>query len=131
MIVPPLLANAAWDFVVGFFETGGPFMVPLLGCAVWAVVVTVRRLRALRRELVLPRFLRAGIEKLAPGTDTGHLWALADGNPAALARITQAGLRHLDFPKEENAAAVQTAARREGPRSEGEALRPGAPRRDR
>ncbi len=113
MLLPPVLANAFWDFAVGFFETGGPFMVPLALCAVWAVVVTIRRLRALRRELVLPRFLRAAIEKLIPGTDTGHLWALAEGNPAALARITQAGLRHLDYPKEENATAIQTAARRE------------------
>ena len=109
----PFLAATPWEYTVGFFEAGGPFMVPLALCALWAVVVTIRRLRALRRELVLPRFLRSAIEKLPPGTDTGHLWQLAEGNPAALARITQASLQHLDYPKDENAAAVQTAARRE------------------
>ena len=108
-----MLAIAAWDIVVGFFETGGPFMVPLAACAVWAVWVTARRLLALRRELVLPRFLKAGIERLDPGTDTGHLYQLAERDPAPLARITLAGLRHLDYPKEETVAAVQTAARRE------------------
>ena len=111
--LPPFLANVLWDDAVGFFEAGGPFMVPLTLCALWAVVVTIRRLLALRRELVMPRFLRAAIEKLAPGTDTGHLWQLAEGSQAALARITQAGLRHLDFPKDENTTAVQSAARRE------------------
>ena len=109
----PFLAASPWEYAVGFFEAGGPFMVPLALCALWAVVVTIRRLLALRRELVLPRFLRSAIEKLSPGTDTGHLWQLAQGSPAALARITQASLQHLDYPKDENAAAVQTAARRE------------------
>jgi biopolymer transport protein ExbB len=110
---PPCLAFAPWDLLVGFFETGGPFMVPLALCGIWAAVVTIQRLLALRRELVMPRFLRAAIEKLPAGTDTGHLWQLAERSHAALAQITLAALRHLAFPKDENAAAVQTAARRE------------------
>ena len=110
---PPVLALALWDFTKDFFEAGGPFMVPLALCAVWAVVVTIQRFLALRRELVMPRFLKAAIERLTPGTDTGHLAQLAERSPAALARITQAALAHLDYPKDENTAAVQAAARRE------------------
>ena len=68
-------------------------MVPLAACAVAAVVISIVRVRALQRERVLPRFLRAAIEKLKPGTDVDHLWRLADENPAALARITRAGIR--------------------------------------
>ena len=107
------VANAFWDAFVGFFERGGPFMVPLAACAVAAVGITLIRLRALQRERVLPRFLRAAIEKLTPGTDVGHLWNLADENPAALARITRAGLLEIDQSREASADAIQTAARRE------------------
>ena len=113
------VANAFFDGLARFFEAGGLFMIPLALCALTAVVVTLLRFRALRRELVLPRFVRNAIQKLAPGTDTGHLWRLVEENPAALARITRAGLRHLDLPRTENTEAVQTAARREILRLEG------------
>ncbi len=113
------VANAFWDAFVGFLERGGPFMVPLAVCAVAAVVISILRARALQRERVLPRFLRAAIEKLAPGTDVGHLWRLVDANPAALARITRAGLQQLDQSREVSADAVQIAARREIVRLEG------------
>ena len=113
------VANAFWDAFVGFFERGGPFMVPLAVCAVAAVVISILRVRALQRERVLPRFLRAAIEKLTPGTDVGHLWRLVDENPAALARITRAGLQQLDQSRDVSADAVQIAARREIVRLEG------------
>ena len=115
----PVVANAFWDAFVGFFERGGPFMVPLAVCALAAVVISILRVRALRRERVLPRFLHAAIEKLPPGTDVGHLWRLVDENPAALARITRAGLRELDQSREASTDAVQVAARREVMRLEG------------
>ena len=107
------VANVFFDHATRFFESGGLFMVPLAACALTALFVTVQRLSALRRENVLPRFVYHAIEKLAPGTDTGYLWRLVEENPAALARITRAGLRHLDLPRAENTEAVQTAARRE------------------
>ena len=113
------IANAIFDRAARFFESGGLFMIPLAICALTALVVTIMRLRALRREQVLPRFVYHAIEKLTPGTDTGHLSRLVEDNPAALARITRAGLRHLDVPRAENVEAVQTAARREIMRLEG------------
>ncbi len=115
----PVVANAFWDAFVGFFERGGPFMVPLAACAVAAVAISALRVRALQRERVLPRFLRAAIEKLTPGTDVGHLWRLVEDNPAALARITRAGLQQLDQSRDVSADAVQVAARREVMRLEG------------
>jgi biopolymer transport protein ExbB len=108
-----VLANVVWDFLGDFLEKGGPFMVPLAICAVVAVIVAIRRSLALRRRDVLPRFLRAALIALAPGTDTGHLWQLVKDNPAALARITKVALLHMDQPREENMEVVQTAARRE------------------
>lgn len=113
------VAAAFFDGLTRFFEAGGLFMIPLAACALTALVVTVLRLLALKRESVLPRFVRNAIEKLVPGTDTGHLWRLVEENPAALARITRAGLRHLDLTRAENTEAVQTAARREIMRLEG------------
>lgn len=109
----PTIAFAFFDAFKNFFEAGGLFMVPLAVCAFAALVLTMLRLRALRRELVLPRFVRAAIEKLTPGTDVGHIRQLVEGNPAALAQIIRAGLRHLDLTRAENSALVQTAARRE------------------
>ena len=113
------LANVVWDAFTGFFERGGPFMVPLAVCALAVVVISILRARALQRERVLPRFLRAAIEKLTPGTDVGHLWRLVENNPAALARITRAGLQGLDQSRKVSTDAVQTAARREVLRLEG------------
>ncbi len=115
----PLVAFALWDKLVEFFEAGGPFMAPLIVCALAAVVVAGRRVRALRRERVLPRFVRNAIEKLPAGTDTGHIWQLVETNPAALARIARAGLLHLELPRKDNTGLVQTAARREIMRLEG------------
>ena len=117
--MPPFVAFAMWDKLVDFYEAGGPFMAPLTVCALVAVVVAFLRLRALRRERVLPRFVRNAIEKLPAGTDTGHIWQLVDENPAALARIARAGLLHMEMPRAENTGMVQTAARREIMRLEG------------
>ena len=114
-----MLALAFFDPIRKFFEAGGLFMIPLAVCALAALIVTGVRLRALRRERVLPRFVRAAIEKLSPGTDTGHIWQLVDDNPAALARIVRSGLRHLDLTRAENTGMVQTTARREMLRLEG------------
>ena len=119
MIVMPFVAFAPWDSLVDFFEAGGPFMAPLAVCAVVAVVMAGLRVRALQRERVLPRFVRNAIEKLPPGTDTGHIWQLVEENPAALARIARAGLLHMELPRTENTGMVQTAARREIMRLEG------------
>ncbi len=115
----PLVAFAWWDRLAEFFEAGGPFMAPLAVCALAAVVVAIRRVRALRRERVLPRFVRNAIEKLPAGTDTGHIWQLVETNPAALARIARAGLLHMELPRKDNTGLVQTAARREIMRLEG------------
>lgn len=111
--MPTSFANAYFEGIARFFEAGGPFMVPLAGCAVGALVVTGLRLRALRRERVLPRFVRAAIEKLTPGTEVGHIHQLVDDNPAALARIVRSALSHLDLTRAENTALVQSTARRE------------------
>ena len=108
-----VVANAVSDLLLQFLEQGGPFMVPLAACALVAIVVAIRRMRALRRKDVLPRFLRSALLALSPGTDTGHLWQLVKDNPAALARITKAALLHMDRPRDENTEVVQTAARRE------------------
>ena len=119
MSLTPTFAFALYDGAARFFEAGGPFMVPLAACALTAVGLTLWRLRALRRERVLPRFVRAAIEKLPPGTDVGHIRQLVEGNPAALARIARTGLLNLELTRGENAGLVQTTARREMLRLEG------------
>ena len=108
-----VIANTFFTGIADFFKAGGLFMVPLAACAVAAVIVAGVRVRALQRERVLPRFVRAAIEKLTPGTDVGHIWQLVEDNPAALARITRSGLMHLDLTRSENSGMVQTTARRE------------------
>ena len=107
------VASAFFDRISDFFKAGGLFMVPLAVCAVAAMIVAAMRVKALQRERVLPRFVRAAIEKLKPGTDVGHIWQLVEDNPAALARITRSGLLHLDLTRSENTGMVQTTARRE------------------
>ncbi len=102
--------------VVDFFLKGGFFMLPLMACSVVALTVILLRAHALRRSSVLPDILLQKIEALPLENDheaIESLSRLVRGDPSALARILDVGLRHLAWPKSENIEAVQTRARHE------------------
>lgn len=109
----PLLSSLSSVFQ--FFAHGGFFMVLLLVCSWVAVAVVILRGLALRRRLVMPPLIKDQIEALQPDDSLGiaRLSRSVQHDGSTLARIAQAGLEHLNWPKMENLEAVQTRARNE------------------
>lgn len=111
----PLLLAVSSSSIYRFFAQGGFFMILLMICSVISVAVIVLRGLALRRSLVMPPEIEREIESLGPEDSEGvvRLSRLVREDVSALGRITQAGLRNLNWPKTENIDAVQTRARHE------------------
>ncbi len=104
--------------VINFFTEGGIFMVPLVLASVIAVALMLERGLALRRERVIPAALAEAIDELRHGGSTRTLEQLSAGESTTLARLVRFALRHLPWPKYENAEALQTKARAEVSRLE-------------
>src|SRR4029453_9375323 len=104
----PLLASI--QSIFQFFVQGGFFMGLLLLCSWVAVAVIIMRGLALRRPLVMPPVIEQEIEMLQPDDTDGvvKLSRLVRNDDSTLARIAQAGLQNLNWPKMENLEAVQT-----------------------
>ena len=99
-----------------FFVQGGFFMIPLILCSLASLAVIIWSVPALRRQMVMPAEIEERIENLRideEGDSINQLWKLVSKNASALARVTQTGLQHLEWPKSENSEAVQTRARHE------------------
>jgi biopolymer transport protein ExbB len=115
-MIPLLPLAASLASMTRFFMQGGIFMIPLLGCSVLGFAVIFHRAMALRRRAIIPPTIEREIDELQPGDDANAVLRLArlvrnDHSP--LARISQVGLQHLQWPKSENIEAVQTRARHE------------------
>ena len=88
----------------------------LLGCSVVSVSVILVRALALRRSVVMPRFIEREVESIQPGevgAAVAHLARVVEGDRSTLGRIIGVGLRHLSWPKAENTQAVETRAQEE------------------
>lgn len=102
--------------IVQFIVHGGFFMYLLVICSIVSVATIIHRGWALRRDSVIPPRIWSEIESIPPGEHDRALTRLArtvEGDPSALARITEVSLRHLEWPRSENVEAVQTRARHE------------------
>lgn len=114
----PAIIASAFDAVITFFLQGGFFMFLLLGLSVLALTVIVQRGLALRENTVLPERIEDEVQRLEPGDDLSKLVDLVDGQPSPLARILSTLIRHLSWPRSENAEATTTQARHETARME-------------
>jgi biopolymer transport protein ExbB len=99
--------------IVNFFETGGLFMIPLVGCSIVAVTVVILRRTALKREGVIPPTVVREIERFSGGSDPEILGRMVGGDPSTLGKLVRVALENLRQPKMENIESVQIAARRE------------------
>src|SRR5678816_3685374 len=108
MSATPHLASI--QSIFQFFVQGGFFIVFLLLCSWVSVAVIIMRGLALRRPLVMPPIIEQEIEMLQPDDTDGvvKLSRLVRNDDSTLARIAQAGLQNLNWPKMENLEAVQT-----------------------
>ncbi|HEY8901984.1 MAG TPA: MotA/TolQ/ExbB proton channel family protein [Chthoniobacterales bacterium] len=113
----PLFASA-FESIAKFFLQGGIFMIPLLGLSVCAVTVMLLRGFALREAAVMPAAIGQEVRRLEPGDELTPLAELLRDNPSPLGHILGALIRHLTWPRADNADAVQTQARHETARME-------------
>ena len=113
--MPTAMPLASLHSIVQFFVHGGFFMALLVACSLVSLAVVILRGLALRRALVMPAIIEQEIEVLQPDDTDGvvKLSRLVRNDDSTLARIAQAGLQNLNWPKIENLEAVQTKARNE------------------
>jgi biopolymer transport protein ExbB len=113
-----LLAASAAQLVADFFIKGGFFMALLVVLSIVALTVIIQRGFALRVASVLPPRIEREVGRLEPGDDLVRLGEIIEQSPSPLARIVATLIRHLSWPRSENAEAVQTQARHETARME-------------
>lgn len=113
----PFTASAL-DAIGGFFVKGGFFMIPLLALSIIATTVMILRGVALRVASVMPPDIEEEVRRLEPGDELTALSKLIHHRSSPLARILLTLIRHLSWPRGDNAEAVQTQARHETARME-------------
>lgn len=98
----------AWSLL----RQGGPVMVPLALCSIFALAVVLDRFWALRRKRVLPGELLAAARRFRAGDDPGSVLAPCDSRPGPLASVLSALLEEPPRERELAVERVQTAGRR-------------------
>lgn len=85
----------------------------LVATSITAVTVIVERALALREEKVAPRALTEAVVNYATPRDLQMLKSVSSQNSSPLAKLLLFSVDHLDMPKGENTALVETRARYE------------------
>lgn len=102
--------TTVWDFVV----KGGPMMVPILICSLFAVGVFVERLISLNRNTIIPSKFLDGLHQIMRSPTRNREAALDYCRKASspLGRILAAGIKRLDAPPDLMEKHVQDAGER-------------------
>lgn len=98
-----------WQFLVD----GGVVMLLLVVTSVVALGVTIERAVTLRWRKVIPPEIEDALKAGRGDEDAASLKTLCQVKPSALGRLILSALDHLDWPKPENALALETQARKE------------------
>jgi len=96
-----------------FFALGGVFMGFLVLLSVVVGTVIIYRGCALREAAVMPPALAREMMRLQPGDDLLNLQRLLPAHRSPLSRILETLIRHITWPRDEAAEAVQMQARHE------------------
>jgi biopolymer transport protein ExbB len=99
---------------VNVLQSGGIFMIPILLLSVVGVAIIVQRALVLRRALLLPPELEAGVERLQHGAQpegVAHLAAQAVNDPSPLGRILMAAWQRREQGSESLRLGVEAVAR--------------------
>jgi biopolymer transport protein ExbB len=104
--------------MLDFLVSGGPIMIPLGVCSMLAVVLTVERSLALRRNSVMPREILHIAEAALPGKDFSMAISVCARNPGVFSDILRVGLEYADEPFEVARESLLDAGRQETPRLE-------------
>lgn len=98
----------AWNLV----RQGGPVMVPLALCSIFALAVVLDRVWALRRKRVLPPELISATRRFRPEDEPAALLAPCRRRPGPLASVLRAVLEEPPRERELAVERVQTSGRR-------------------
>ena len=95
------------------FEYSWYVMVPLLLCSITSIAIIFERIISLRASKVIKPTLAKAIHDLGYGGKTTLIEQLSGEEDTPLSRLVRACLMYTSWPKDENAEAVQSYARRE------------------
>src|SRR6266511_549678 len=96
-----------------FLKDGGPIMFLLIPTSIVGLTFIIERGLALRWKKVIPPELEDAVERCRSKEDLDGLHVVCDRQPSALSRLLMIAAEHLNWPKAENADAIQTRARHE------------------
>jgi biopolymer transport protein ExbB len=96
-----------------FLVAGGPFMILLVLTSLVSVTFIVERGWALRRHKVVPPAVELALEECQGESELRNLERTCQQQPSPLARLALTAIKHLPWPKVDNADSLQTLARHE------------------
>jgi biopolymer transport protein ExbB len=98
-----------WEFL----RAGGPVAFILAIASVVGLAFIIERGLALRWKKVIPIAVENALERCDTAKDVPTVIQAARSNPSPLSRLILMGSEHFDWPKQENADAIETRARHE------------------
>src|SRR5216117_1582823 len=98
-----------WEFL----KAGGPFMFFLVATSIVGLTFIIERGLALRWKKVVPPEVEEAVDRCRTKEDLNRLHVVCELQPSALSRLLTVAAEHLNWPKGENVAAIQTRARHE------------------
>src|SRR2546429_4300970 len=96
-----------------FLKDGGPVMFLLVPTSIVGLAFIIERGLALRWRKIIPPELEKALEICRTKEDLAMLHGICRQQPSALSRLLTVAMEHLNWPKGENADAIQTRARHE------------------
>src|SRR5213083_1829714 len=96
-----------------FLKDGGPVMFLLVPTSIVGLAFIIERGLALRWRKIIPPELEKALEICRTKEDLAMLHGICRQQPSALGRLLMVAMEHLNWPKGENADAIQTRARHE------------------
>jgi biopolymer transport protein ExbB len=89
------------------------FIIILVLASIVAVTFIVERGIALRWNKVIPPAVRHAVENYNSPDEIGYVQAACEQNPSACGRLLLFATQHVEWPRNENAALLETRARHE------------------
>jgi biopolymer transport protein ExbB len=104
---------------VDLVRMGGPFMIPLLFCSIFAFAIVIAKMRQFAKEDIDAESLLKNIFERMERQRIKEALDLCDQSQTALGRILKAGIMKYDRPKDELKEAMQDSFTYEAPALEG------------
>ncbi len=98
---------------LGQLASGGPLLIPLLFCSLFAHAIMLERLYNLRRSKLMPRRFIARIYRVLERGNPDMALSLCEARPGPLTRILRIGIINRDLSKDDLRVVLNVTARLE------------------